>query len=90
MFHMNAFMFDTQVTSEGIASPVQLAIDRPSHKFTSFLEKHFGLRNPLHQSNNFVVFKVAIALCTVCFCPVMRAHKQSEVPAAFSAVNICA
>eukprot|EP00041_Stephanoeca_diplocostata_P002034 m.22870 g.22870 ORF g.22870 m.22870 type:complete len:244 (-) comp12823_c0_seq2:74-805(-) len=50
-------LFDAMTKREGIASPVQLAIDRPSHKFTSFLEKHFGLRNPLQQSNNFVVFK---------------------------------
>ena len=27
----------------------QLAIDRPSHKFVSFLKKHYGLKNAVPQ-----------------------------------------
>ncbi|XP_018610002.1 alpha-tubulin N-acetyltransferase 1 isoform X4 [Scleropages formosus] len=36
--------------------PVQMAYDRPSPKFLSFLEKHFGLKDSVPQVNNFVVF----------------------------------
>ncbi|KAL4629637.1 alpha-tubulin N-acetyltransferase 1 isoform X1 [Arapaima gigas] len=36
--------------------PVQMAYDRPSPKFLSFLEKHYGLKNSVPQVNNFVVF----------------------------------
>ncbi|XP_076316173.1 uncharacterized protein LOC143228749 isoform X4 [Tachypleus tridentatus] len=37
-------------------SPEELAIDRPSHKFLTFLKKHFGLEYTIPQTNNFVVF----------------------------------
>ncbi|CAB4002729.1 alpha-tubulin N-acetyltransferase 1-like [Paramuricea clavata] len=36
--------------------PSQVAIDRPSHKFLSFLKKHYGLQNSILQSNKFLVF----------------------------------
>ncbi|XP_064838963.1 alpha-tubulin N-acetyltransferase 1-like [Oncorhynchus masou masou] len=36
--------------------PVRMAYDRPSPKFLSFLEKHYGLKNGVPQVNNFVVF----------------------------------
>lgn len=36
--------------------PEQMAIDRPSEKFLSFLYKHYGLEHILPQMNNFVVF----------------------------------
>mmetsp|Transcript_3029 Transcript_3029/g.2621 ORF Transcript_3029/g.2621 Transcript_3029/m.2621 type:complete len:94 (-) Transcript_3029:339-620(-) len=36
--------------------PRKLAYDRPSHKFLSFLKKHYGLSNYIPQNNNFVVF----------------------------------
>ncbi|XP_028394608.1 alpha-tubulin N-acetyltransferase-like [Dendronephthya gigantea] len=36
--------------------PSQVAIDRPSHKFLSFLKKHYGLQNSISQPNKFVVF----------------------------------
>lgn len=36
--------------------PYQLAIDRPSSKFLSFLKKHYGLCNYTSQPNNFVIF----------------------------------
>ena len=36
--------------------PQKLAIDRPSHKFISFLQKHYGLKSTVPQVNNFVVF----------------------------------
>lgn len=35
---------------------MKLAIDRPSDKFLGFLNKHYGLVNPVKQMNNFVVF----------------------------------
>lgn len=37
--------------------PRQLAYDRPSHMFLSFLARHFGLRRYDAQANNFVVFE---------------------------------
>ncbi|EEB19613.1 conserved hypothetical protein [Pediculus humanus corporis] len=37
--------------------PVHLAIDKPSPKFLSFLNKHYGLQNIIPQMNNFVVFE---------------------------------
>ncbi|KAI1902439.1 hypothetical protein AGOR_G00044770 [Albula goreensis] len=36
--------------------PVRMAYDRPSPKFLSFLEKHYGLKDSVPQVNNFVVF----------------------------------
>ncbi|XP_030645309.1 alpha-tubulin N-acetyltransferase 1 [Chanos chanos] len=36
--------------------PEQMAYDRPSPKFLSFLGKHFELKNSVPQVNNFVVF----------------------------------
>ncbi|KAI2652694.1 Alpha-tubulin N-acetyltransferase 1 [Labeo rohita] len=36
--------------------PEQMAYDRPSPKFLSFLEKHYDLKNSVPQVNNFVVF----------------------------------
>ena len=43
------------VQAENI-KPQKLAIDRPSHKFISFLQKHYGLKSTIPQVNNFVVF----------------------------------
>ncbi len=37
--------------------PRSLAIDRPSHKFINFLQKHYGLKTTIPQVNNFVVFE---------------------------------
>lgn len=39
------------------AAPEALGYDRPSHKFLSFLAKHYGLKDYVPQNNNFVVFK---------------------------------
>ncbi|XP_046845376.1 alpha-tubulin N-acetyltransferase-like isoform X1 [Xenia sp. Carnegie-2017] len=36
--------------------PFHVAIDRPSHKFLSFLKKHYGLYNAISQPNKFLVF----------------------------------
>lgn len=36
--------------------PAQLAIDRPSGKFTAFLRKHYNLVSTVPQVNNFVIF----------------------------------
>ena len=36
--------------------PAQLAIDRPSSKFRSFLRKHYSLVGSVPQINNFVIF----------------------------------
>ena len=36
--------------------PQHIAIDRPSHKFLSFLQKHYNLKGTIPQVNNFVVF----------------------------------
>lgn len=38
------------------AHPRKLAYDRPSPKLKGFLSKHYGLKNFVPQSNNFIVF----------------------------------
>jgi alpha-tubulin N-acetyltransferase 1 len=48
-------LFDCVLEDEKI-EPKMLAYDRPSHKFLSFLRKHFNLYDYFPQSNNFVVF----------------------------------
>ncbi len=48
-------LFDFMVASEQLP-PQKFAIDRPSHKFLSFLRKHFGLSKYTPQANKFVVF----------------------------------
>ena len=48
-------LFDWVLEDEKI-EPKMLAYDRPSHKFLSFLNKHFGLWDYYPQNNNFVVF----------------------------------
>ena len=37
-------------------APQHLAVDRPSHKFSSFLAKHYSLTDEIPQVNNFVIF----------------------------------
>ena len=49
-------LFDHMIQAEG-TEPWQLAIDRPSHKFLSFFDRHFKLNSYTKQSNNFVVFR---------------------------------
>jgi len=34
-----------------------LAVDRPSPKFLSFLQKHYNLKSVIPQVNNFVIFE---------------------------------
>ncbi|KAF6202337.1 hypothetical protein GE061_004735 [Apolygus lucorum] len=48
-------LFEHMLEHENIR-PERLAIDRPSHKFLLFLQKHYGLSDVVSQSNNFVVF----------------------------------
>ncbi|ELT91483.1 hypothetical protein CAPTEDRAFT_195309 [Capitella teleta] len=48
-------IFDHMLRTENV-KPQHIAIDRPSHKFLSFLMKHYHLRNSLPQRNNFVIF----------------------------------
>ncbi|XP_071802481.1 alpha-tubulin N-acetyltransferase-like [Asterias amurensis] len=48
-------LFQKMLSHEGIQAQ-HLPIDRPSHKFTSFLTKHYNLRATIHQVNNFVIF----------------------------------
>lgn len=49
-------LFDHMIQAEGV-EPWQLAIDRPSHKFLSFFDRHFKLNSYTKQSNNYVVFR---------------------------------
>ena len=37
--------------------PYQIAYDKPSSKLVAFLDKHYGLREEVQQTNNFVVFR---------------------------------
>lgn len=48
-------LFEHMLQKEGIA-PVQMAIDRPSEKLLGFLNKHYSLKDPVKQMNNYVVF----------------------------------
>ena len=36
--------------------PSRIPYDRPSHKLLAFLEKHYGLSQPIRQNNNYIVF----------------------------------
>ncbi|XP_072176889.1 alpha-tubulin N-acetyltransferase 1-like [Diadema setosum] len=49
-------LFTHMLQAEGV-KPQHLAIDRPSHKFLSFLTKHYNLRATIAQVNNFVIFE---------------------------------
>ncbi|XP_052790660.1 uncharacterized protein LOC128224721 isoform X2 [Mya arenaria] len=49
-------LFDFMIQDIGV-TPVHLAIDRPSFKFSQFLSKHYNLRAEIPQVNNFVVFE---------------------------------
>ncbi|XP_030853669.1 alpha-tubulin N-acetyltransferase 1-like [Strongylocentrotus purpuratus] len=49
-------LFTHMLQAEGV-KPHHLAIDRPSHKFQSFLMKHYRLRATIPQVNNFVIFE---------------------------------
>lgn len=49
-------LFDHMLEAEGV-QPSELAIDKPSPKFTAFLGKHFNLRDSIPQTNNYLVFR---------------------------------
>ena len=48
-------LFDYMIQMENV-NPAHLAIDKPSEKSIKFLKKHYNLKNPIGQVNNFVVF----------------------------------
>ncbi|XP_056597942.1 alpha-tubulin N-acetyltransferase 1 isoform X4 [Triplophysa dalaica] len=48
-------LFDFMLKHKQV-EPGQMAYDRPSAKFLSFLDKHYDLKNSVPQVNNFVVF----------------------------------
>lgn len=48
-------LFEHMLRKENIA-PVQMAIDRPSDKLLSFFNKHYSLKEPVKQMNNYVVY----------------------------------
>jgi alpha-tubulin N-acetyltransferase 1 len=48
-------MIDRMLREEGLEMAA-VPIDRPSNSCLSFMKKHFGLTEFLHQANNFVVF----------------------------------
>lgn len=48
-------LFDYMLESEQV-KPEHLAIDSPSEKSVRFLKKHYDLRNPVTQTNNYMVF----------------------------------
>ncbi|XP_071443721.1 alpha-tubulin N-acetyltransferase-like [Hetaerina americana] len=50
-------LFDYMLQKENLSAG-QLAIDRPSQKFLSFLKKHYGLETIIPQMNNFVVYDI--------------------------------
>jgi len=50
-------LFEYMLKDQMISNPGQLAIDRPSVKFKSFLRKHYGLSRNIPQVNNFVIYE---------------------------------
>lgn len=50
-------LFDTMLQAEGSLSAEQLAIDHPSPKLLSFLERHYALKDALPQTNNFLIYR---------------------------------
>lgn len=48
-------LFEFMLRNEGV-EPRYLAIDRPSPKLISFLQKHYGLVRTIPQINNYVIF----------------------------------
>ncbi|KAG8199033.1 hypothetical protein JTE90_021046 [Oedothorax gibbosus] len=48
-------LFNAMLQAEGL-KPEKLAVDRPSFKCLAFLEKHYNLRDPVQQNNNFVIY----------------------------------
>jgi len=48
-------IFEAMLAAEHLA-PYRLAYDRPSHKFLSFLARHYALREFVPQANRFVIF----------------------------------
>ncbi|XP_043465066.1 alpha-tubulin N-acetyltransferase-like [Leptopilina heterotoma] len=49
-------LYQHMLTEENLR-PVKLAIDRPSEKFLSFMNKYYGLSDIISQNNKFVVFE---------------------------------
>jgi len=49
-------LFDFMLEMEQVEA-VHCAVDKPSEKSVRFLKKHYNLRNPIVQVNNFVVFE---------------------------------
>ncbi|XP_042896757.1 alpha-tubulin N-acetyltransferase isoform X2 [Parasteatoda tepidariorum] len=49
-------LFEIMLKNENV-EPAKLAIDRPSYKFLAFLSKHYNLKDPKPQPNNFVVYE---------------------------------
>lgn len=49
-------LFDFMLHDQGVSAQ-HLAIDKPSFKFSQFLNKHYHLRAEIPQVNNFVVFE---------------------------------
>jgi alpha-tubulin N-acetyltransferase 1 len=49
-------IFDYMLNSENVV-PEYLAIDYPTEKSVKFLKKHYNLKNPNYQGNNYVIFE---------------------------------
>lgn len=48
-------LFDYMLRDQNV-NPGHMAVDKPSDKFLSFLQKHYGLKKQVPQINNFVVY----------------------------------
>eukprot|EP00824_Muranothrix_gubernata_P017699 TRINITY_DN3611_c0_g1_i3.p1 TRINITY_DN3611_c0_g1~~TRINITY_DN3611_c0_g1_i3.p1 ORF type:complete len:263 (+),score=39.53 TRINITY_DN3611_c0_g1_i3:540-1328(+) len=57
-------LFESMLERENLA-PQMLGFDQPSHKFLSFLRRHYGLFDYVAQKNNFVVFNAYFEGATV-------------------------
>ncbi|XP_019880570.1 alpha-tubulin N-acetyltransferase [Aethina tumida] len=48
-------LFDHMLKKQAVV-PEKLAIDKPTNKMISFLNKHYNLKEPIKQMNNFVIY----------------------------------
>uniref|UniRef100_A0A1X7SI81 N-acetyltransferase domain-containing protein n=1 Tax=Amphimedon queenslandica TaxID=400682 RepID=A0A1X7SI81_AMPQE len=56
-------LFENVLQEEGL-SAFEVAIDRPSSKFLSFLQRHYQLSSYVKQNNNFVIFDKFFTTCS--------------------------
>lgn len=49
------YLYDSMLLKRDI-DPVQVAFDQPTNPLLNFLDKHYGMKDPVKQNTNFVVY----------------------------------